>query len=186
MSETVGARWSEFELDGVDVAVGDTQRVKRDAAAGNWSVPRARMKQHRDETRGPHVVPLPPGLLRSLREWREADGPGAVFVCPAPRDPRRPITPEAIEKHYRRALGLAGKHSPHSWRSAFSTVCREAGKDSDVVEAQLDHVVGNKVASAYDRARRLELRRALLRWYEGQLIAARDGADVVAIGERTK
>lgn len=180
VSEVVGAKWDEFELDGVDVLIGDTQRTKRDPGAGDWSVPRERMKR-KDEVRGPHVVPLPPALLSMLREWHTADGEGAGYVCPAPRDPAKPITPEAVEKHYRNVLGLGGKHSPHSWRSAFSTVCREAGKDGDVVEAQLDHVVGNKIAAAYDRAKRLAQRRELLHWYETTLIAARDGAAVVRL-----
>ena len=119
-----------------------------------------------------------------LREWREADGAGAVYVCPAPRDAKRPITAEAVEKHYRDALDLGGKHSPHSWRSAFSTVCRDKGKDGDAIEAQLDHVVGSKVAATYDRAKRLQLRRELLEWYEATLIAARDGAAVLPIKQR--
>jgi len=182
VSEVVGAKWAEFELDGVDVPIGDTQRTKRDPAAGNWSVPRERMKR-KDEARGPHVVPLPSALLADLREWREADGNSAVYVCPAPRDASKPITPEGVEKFYRGALELGGKHSPHSWRSAFSTVAREAGKDSDAVESQLDHVVGTAVASAYDRAKRLELRRGLMQWYEQQLIAARDGATIINIGK---
>ncbi len=173
VSEVVGAKWSEFELDGIDVLIGDTQRTKFDPAFGNWSVPRERMKR-KDEARGPHVVPLPPFLLAALREWRIADGSGAIQVCPAPRESSRPITPEAVEKHYRNVLGLAGKHSPHSWRAAFSTVAREAGKDADAVEAQLDHVVGTQVAASYDRAKRLEIRRELMQWYEGQLIEARD------------
>ena len=163
VSEIVGATWDEFDLHGA-----------------TWSVSRDRMKR-KDKERGPHVVPLPSALVANLREWRNADGDDAVYLCPAPRDAARPITPEAVEKHYRDALDLAGKHSPHSWRSAFSTVCREAGKDSDVVEAQLDHVVGSKVASAYDRAKRLDLRRKLMQWYESTLLAARDGATVVAI-----
>ena len=50
--------------------------------------------------------------------------------------------------------------------------------------AQIDHVVGNKVAAAYDRAKRIELRRELVRWYETTLIAARDGAEVVSIADR--
>lgn len=183
VSEVTGAAWAEFELDGVDVLIGDTQRTRRDPAAGNWSIPRERMKR-KDEARGPHIVPLPPALLAALREWREADGAAALYVCPAPRDARKPITPEAIEKHYRNALALGGKHSPHSWRSAFSTVAREAGKDGDAVESQLDHVVGNKIAAAYDRAKRLQLRRELMQWYEGQLIAARDGATVIDIADR--
>ena len=162
--EAAGARWREFDLD-----------------AGNWSIPRERMKQRKAIARGPHVVPLPPALLAQLREWRKADPADATHVCPAPRDAQKAVTIEAIEKHYRDVLKLGGKHSPHSWRSAFSTVCREAGKDGDVVEAQLDHVVGSKVASAYDRAKRLDLRRELMRWYEATLLAARDGAPVLPI-----
>jgi integrase len=185
VSEVVGAKWTEFELDGVDVLIGDTQRTRRDPAAGNWAVPRERMKR-KDEERGAHVVPLPSALLAALREWREADGPGALYVCPAPRDATKPITPEGVEKFYRRALKLAGRHSPHSWRSSFSSVAREAGKDGDAIEAQLDHVVGSKIQAAYDRAQRLALRRDLMQWYERQLIAARDGAAVVAIGRQSR
>ncbi len=184
VSEVVGARWSEFDLDGVDVLVGDGHRTKPDLNAGNWSVPRERMKR-KDEDRGPHVVPLPPALLALLREWRTIDGRDAVYVCVAPRDPKRPITPEGVEKFYRNTLSLGGKHSPHSWRSSFSTICREAGKDSDAVESQLDHTVGNKVQSAYDRAKRLELRRDLLCWYEATLTAARDGAAVTPLIRKT-
>jgi integrase len=163
VSEVVGATWSELDLQ-----------------AGTWAIPRERMKR-KDVERGPHEVPLPPALLATLREWRIADGADATMVCPAPRDATRSITPEGVEKYYRDVLKLQGKHSPHSWRSAFSTVAREAGKDSDVVEAQLDHVVGSKVASAYDRSKRLALRRELVRWYERELIAARDGATIVEL-----
>ena len=160
ISEAVGLRWQYFDFD-----------------AATCSVPR--WNEDSQTKWGPHVVPLPRRFLALLHEWRAADGPDAEFVCPAPRDPQKTITPEALEKFYRRALGLGGRHSPHSWRAAFSTICREAGKDGDTIEAQLDHVVGNKVASAYDRAKRLELRRELMQWYEDELIAARDGADVI-------
>ena len=37
VSEVVGAKWEEFELDGVDVPIGDTHRTKLDPDAGNWS-----------------------------------------------------------------------------------------------------------------------------------------------------
>jgi integrase len=163
IAEVVGAQWDEFDLE-----------------SGIWSIPRTRMKI-RDQARGTHQIPIPRHLLAELKQWREADGPGALLVCPAPRDSKRAITPEGVEKHYRDALDLAGKHSPHSWRSTFKTICADAGKDSEIVEAQLDHVVGNKVAAAYDRAKRLELRRRLMQWYESELIAARDGGEVVPL-----
>ncbi|MGI8894556.1 MAG: tyrosine-type recombinase/integrase, partial [Casimicrobiaceae bacterium] len=95
-SEVVGAPWDEMDLQ-----------------SGVWAVARRRMKR-KDPERGPHIVSLPPALLTMLREWRTADGPNAVFVCPAPRNPAKPITPEAVEKFYRNALGLSGTHSPHS------------------------------------------------------------------------
>jgi integrase len=166
IAEVVGAMWAEFDL--VDAT---------------WSIPRSRMKR-KDSERGPHVVPLPRELLAELKRWREADGPDAALVCPAPRDPAKPVTPEGVEKHYRDALGLAGKHSPHSWRTVFKTWCGDAGRDREAVESQLDHVVGNRVEAAYDRAHRFELRRPLMQWYENELIAARDGAQVVSLKRR--
>lgn len=159
IGEVVGATWGELDLK-----------------AGTWTIPRSRMKS-KDANRGVHAIPLPPLLLEQVREWRKVDGEAATMVCPAPRDPKRAVTPEGVEKYYRNALGLAGKHSPHSWRSAFSTVCGEAGKSDEVIEAQLDHQVGSKTASAYDRAKRLKLRRRLLTWYERCLVEARDEND---------
>jgi integrase len=166
MWEIVGAEWGEFDLE-----------------RGTWSIPRERMKR-RDPERGAHLVPLPPLLLAALREWRRVDGADATYVCPAPRNAKACITREAVEKFYRRTLGFANKHSPHSWRSVFSTLARDAGKDPDLVEAQLDHVVGNKVQAAYDRAQRLERRRELMTWYENTLVVACDGADVVEIASK--
>jgi integrase len=186
--EVVNARWDEFALDGVEVPIGDGQ-YRRDPNAGNWTIPRGRMKQRKgkDKGRGAHVVPLPPDLLRQLRAWREADGKGAVYVCVAPRDPKAPIRIESVGKHHKDKLGLEGKHVPHGWRSTFSTICREAGKDGDVVEAQLDHKVGQgTVAAVYDRAERLELRRELMKWYEAELILARDGAKVLPLHAKSK
>jgi len=57
----------------------------------------------------------------------------------------------------------------------------DAGQDADVVEAQLDHVVGTKVKAAYDRARRLDRRAELMKWHESALVAARDGAQIMPI-----
>lgn len=164
ISEVVEASWTEFDL-----------------GRGEWAIPRKRMKLKDAERGAVHLVPLPPVLLAQLREWRAIDGPDAKYVCVAPRDIGTFISREAAEKFYRIQLSLADKHSPHSWRSAFSTICNDAGKPSELIEAQLDHQVGNAVASAYDRAQRIELRRDLLTWYEGKLIAARDGATMTAL-----
>ena len=162
IGELVTAEWADVDLK-----------------AGVLTVPRERMKR-KDEERGPHVVPIPPRLLAMMREWRRTDGDKGIYICPSPRGDAF-ATREAVEKFYRRGLKLAGVHSPHSWRSVFSTWAHDAGKDGDVIEAQLDHSIGTKVQSAYDRAHRLELRRQLMAWYESALFAARDGAEVVSI-----
>jgi integrase len=162
MSEVVGATWDEVDL----------QRAV-------WAIPRSRMKR-KDEARGRHEVPIPPQLLSVMREWRRADGDKAIHVCPS-RSGEGSITREAVEKFYRRGLGLSGKHSPHSWRSVLSTWANDAGEDSDVVEAQLDHATGDKVRAAYDRAKRFVRRADLMAWHEAALIAARDGATVIDI-----
>lgn len=167
IGEVVGAQWSELDCD-----------------KGIWTIPRDRMKR-KDAERGPHQVPIPPQLLAQMREWKRADGDGATWVCPSP-DGENPITREAVEKFYRRGLKLAGKHSPHSWRSVLSTWANDAGEDSDAVEAQLDHVTGGKVKTAYDRAKRLERRADLMAWHEAALIAARDGAKVLPLTRRAK
>ncbi len=162
ISEVVGATWDEFDM-----------------SAGTWAIPRHRMKRKESE-RGAHLVPIPPQLLAQVREWRRTDGEDAEFVCTAPGG-EKAITREAVEKYYRRALKLTGRHSPHSWRSVMKTWVENADKSTDAVEVHLDHVVGGKVAASYDRADRLGPRRELIAWYERELIAARDGARIVAL-----
>ena len=99
----------------------------------------------------------PPRLLTAMREWKRSDGENSEWAMPAPRGTGH-VTREGVEKFYRRTLNLARKHSPHSWRAVLSTWANDAGEDADAVEAQLDHVTGNRVKAAYDRAKRLERR----------------------------
>jgi len=164
VGEVVGAEWHEFDLD-----------------AATWAIPRSRMKRH-NPALGAHVVPLPPGLLAQIREWLRIDQ-GTGFVCPSPTTGRH-ISREAAEKFYNRTLKLAGRHSPHSWRSVFSTWSREAGRDHGAIERQLDHTVGGSVQQAYDRADRLDIRRKIVEAHEQALIAARDGANVIDLAQR--
>jgi integrase len=167
VGEIVGATWDEVHLQ-----------------AGVWSIPRDRMKR-KDVERGEHLVPIPPVLLVTMREWHRVDGDDTGYVCPAPRG-GAPITREAVEKFYRRGLNLSGKHSPHSWRSVLSTWANDAGEDADAVEAQLDHATGGKVKAAYDRAKRLQRRADLVAWHEAALIAARDGAQVIDLKRKVQ
>ncbi len=64
-------------------------------------------------------------------------------------------------------IGYHGRHVPHGWRAAFSTLMNEWAKtsgradDREVIDLMLAHTQGNKVESAYNRSaympRRTEL-----------------------------
>jgi len=64
-------------------------------------------------------------------------------------------------------------HTPHGFRSSFSTICHEKQKEhgfsSEVIETQLAHTVGSKVKQAYLRSDFLDERRELLEWWGGVL-----------------
>lgn len=162
IGNVVNAEWKEFHLD-------DEHAV--------WIVPRAKMKV----TTRPidHRVPLSPEIAGELRHWREIFG-GKGFVFPSPQGGKH-IGREAIEKVYRVTLALGGKHSPHGWRSAFSTLARDHGFARDAVELALDHVHDNEVARAYDRGERFDERVKLFQWWGKQLAAAQRGAAVIPL-----
>jgi hypothetical protein len=125
-----------------------------------------------------HKVILAVEIAAELQVWRMVVG-GQRFVFPSPQG-KKHISRESLEKAYRVTLGLAGKHSPHGWRSAFSTLARDHGFERDVVELALDHVHDNDVVRAYDRGERLQKRIQLMNWWADQLLEAQDTASQVA------
>lgn len=162
IGNVINAEWSEFELEG-------EQPI--------WTIPRAKMKvTNRDMD---HRIPLGKEIAAELRNWQAMIGKkGYVFPSPAGG---KHIGRESIEKVYRVTLGLAGKHSPHGWRSAFSTLARDSGFERDVVELALDHAHDNQVARAYDRGERFSQRIELFKWWGEQLASAQHGAKVIPL-----
>jgi len=158
----VEAEWKEFHLD-------DAQPT--------WVIPRAKMKV----TSRPidHRIPLSPEIAAELRQWKNVFGDKG-YVFPSPQGGKH-IGRESIEKVYRVTLGLDGKHSPHGWRSSFSTLARDNGYSRDVVELALDHAHDNEVARAYDRGERFDERVKLFQWWGTQLAAAQRGATVIPL-----
>src|SRR3546814_3489762 len=63
--------------------------------------------------------------------------------------------------------GYHGRHVPHGFRAAFSTIMNEWAKvhgrpdDREVIDLMLAHVPTNKVEGAYNRAAYMERRREL-------------------------
>jgi integrase len=162
IGNVVNAEWREFHLD-------DDQPV--------WIIPRAKMKVTTRDI--DHRIPLGAEIAAELRRWRDIIG-GRGYVFPSPSlAAGKCIGRESIEKAYRVTLGLDRKHSPHGWRSAFSTLARDHGFAREVVELALDHAHDNEVARAYDRGERFDQRVALYRWWGERLAAAEHGAQIV-------
>lgn len=162
IGNVVNAEWREFHL-------GDEQPV--------WIIPREKMKVTTRDIN--HRVPLCPEIAAELHQWREVFG-GRGYVFPSPAGGKH-IGRESIEKVYRVTLGLEGKHSPHGWRSALSTLARDHGFARDAVELALDHAHGNDVARAYDRGERFTQRVQLFNWWGEQLAAAQRGAKIIPL-----
>lgn len=162
IGNVIDAEWSEFNLD-------DDRPT--------WTIPRAKMKVNSRDI--DHRIPLGPDIAEELRQWKQMiGGRGNVFPSPAGK---KHIGRESIEKVYRVTLGLDGKHTPHGWRSAFSTLARDQGFERDVVELALDHTHDNEVARAYDRGERFSQRIELYEWWGFQLINAQRGAKIIPL-----
>lgn len=163
IGNVVNAEWREFQLEG-------EQPV--------WVIPRAKMKvTNRDMD---HRIPLCTEIAEELRRWQAMIGKKG-YVFPSPIGDKH-IGRESIEKVYRVTLNLAGKHSPHGWRSAFSTLARDQGFERDVVELALDHAHDDEVARAYDRGERFAQRIELYNWWGAELSAAQHGAKIITLG----
>ncbi|RFP09825.1 DUF4102 domain-containing protein [Duganella sp. BJB488] len=160
----VEAEWSEFHLD-------DEQPT--------WIIPRSKMKVVSRAI--DHRIPLCTQIAEEMRQWQTMTcSRKNLYVFTSPTGARH-IGRESVEKVYRVTLGLAGKHSPHGWRSAFSTLARDNGFERDVVELALDHAHDNEVVRAYDRGERFAQRVLLYRWWGDMLHAAQSGARIIPL-----
>lgn len=156
VANATAARWEHFDLE-ANVPV--------------WRIPRAEMKVSAGRDHA-HVVLLPESIAAELRRWRATQPLDAEYVFPGNQG-RVHISRESVEKALRDTVGLRGKHSPHGWRSAFSTRAREdTDFDGELIDLSLDHVHSSSVARAYDRGIRLEKRVALAKWWGDALRAA--------------
>jgi integrase len=83
--------------------------------------------------------------------------------------------------------GYHGRHVPHGWRAAFSTIMNEraerAGRAGDraVIDLMLAHVPGNAVEGAYNRAAYWERRKEIAQeWADVLTSGLSEAADLLA------
>ncbi len=139
-NEVLGARWSEFDLEG---------KV--------WTVPAERMKAGRE-----HRVPLSARAVEIVNAAAERRVGAYVFPGPTKRND----ADRALSSNSLRALLIrmnAGENTPHGFRSSFRDWAGEASTfPREVAEAALAHTVGDQTERAYRRGDALEKRRKLM------------------------
>ncbi len=159
-TEALGARWPEFDLD-----------------AGLWTVPKERMKGHRPM---PHRVPLSRQAVAVLRKLEAANPKGKGWVFPG-LGTKRHLSGMAMLK----TLERMGRETitVHGFRSTFRDWAADATNfPSEIAEAALAHVAGDKVEAAYRRGDALEKRRRLMQaWADYCDRAAPASAEVVLL-----
>ncbi len=148
------ATWQEIALDGDEPL---------------WTVPAERMKVRvrGEHAAGDHHVPLSPQAVDVLRGLRAMHS-RSRWVFPQARHPERCISENSVLSAIA-AMGFDGRHSGHGFRTLLSTIGREIGFASEIVERQLAHEVGTEVARAYDRSELIPERRRLLQAYADHL-----------------
>jgi integrase len=160
--ELAQAEWAEMDIEG-----------ERHNGAPTWVIPLHRMKM-RDANRSDHVVPLSWQAVAILKNQQGLTGHGK-YVFPNGRSDARPMSDAAMSAAMI-ALGYRDQHCPHGWRTTFKTLAHDVLRaESELVERQLAHRVGNDVARAYDRSQRLVERRALMQGYSDLLDKLREG-----------
>jgi integrase len=134
-NETLGAKWSEFDLDNAI-----------------WTVPRERMKNRQE-----HTVPLSAAVVALLRGLpREGD---FVFVG---MQKGAPLSAPAMAQVLAR-LGYGEIATPHGLRSSFRDWGAECSHfPREVLEHALAHTVGAASERAYARSNLLARRRSLM------------------------
>jgi len=138
-------------------------------------IPEKRLKKIRDPR--PLIVPLSDQALDVLREIHPLTGEG-TFVFPSLRSADRPMSNNAILAALRRMGYAKEEMSGHGFRSMASTLLHELGWPHAVIELQLDHTLGNKVAQAYDHSERLTERAKMMQAWADYLDALKSKADV--------
>jgi integrase len=121
-------------------------------------IPAERMKMM-----APHIVPLSRQAVAVLKGVHPLSG-NRELVFPSPFYPGQTLSENTLNSALA-AMGYKGKHTAHGFRSLFSTIANEHGKDADVIERQLAHTQQNEVRAAYHRAQYLAERHVLMQWW---------------------
>lgn len=140
-SEAAGARWDEIHWE---------EKL--------WIIPAERMKKGLE-----HTVPLSTQAMRILDEAQICSD-GSPYIFPADRKRSAPVNPQTANMALKR-MGYGGKLVAHGLRALASTTLNEEGWHPDIIESALAHIDKNTVRRAYNRAKYLERRTEMMKWW---------------------
>ena len=151
------AEWSEFDLE------------KKE-----WVIPGPKMKM-----RIPHIVPLSDQVIAVLEELRPLTGSG-VYLFPSLRSATRPMSDNTINAAFKR-MGFDGDTIVgHGLRATARTLIHEVlSFTPDAIEAQLAHIVPDRLGAAYNRTSHLAERRKMMQTWADYLDGLKSGAKVL-------
>lgn len=136
--ELIGARWDEFNLE-----------------AARWDLPAERMKSDK-----PHIVPLSKQAVELLRALKHLTG-SFELLFPGERDTSRSMSNNTILKALE-IMGYKHRMTGHGFRGIASTVLHEQGYEHQHIEIQLAHTRRDSVSAAYDHAKYVKQRAAMM------------------------
>jgi len=150
-----------------------------DTPAPIWRIPAERMKMKRE-----HVVPLSRQAVETIKVALALIGPRGRVLFPTARHADKPMSANALGYLLNRA-GYHGRHVPHGFRAAFSTIMNEANPaDQAVIDLMLAHLPKNTVEAAYNRAVHMERRAELAQAWADLLMADMPPAEELTNGPR--
>ena len=116
-----------------------------------------------------HIVPITSTVKQYIEELREHTGDKVyLFANSVYKD--RYMSENTINVALRRMGFSKDEIVSHGFRSMFSTIANEKSPfNSDVIETQLAHSIGNSVSRAYNRAKYLDERVELMQWWSDYL-----------------
>jgi integrase len=154
-SELIGARWTEFDLEGT-----------------RWDIPAERMKM-----RAPHIVPLSHQALDVLATLRTVTGK-SEWLFPGDRNAKKSMSNNTILKGLER-MGYKGRMTGHGFRGLASTILHEHGHSHEHIELQLAHAPRDAVSAAYNHALYLEPRAKMMQEWADYLEQTQRGGKLL-------
>ena len=154
-TELIGARWAEFDLDGM-----------------RWDIPASRMKM-----KTPHIVPLSTQAVNVLKTLHLVTG-HSPMLFPGERDHEKSMSNNTILKALER-MGYKGRMTGHGFRGVASTLLHEMGFDHAHIELQLAHQERDEVSAAYNHATYLKQRAKMMKDWADYLDSSTNGKVLV-------